>query len=75
MPFKQQKSPAGYASVERAGLVRLKLRQAGYEEHPGPFVERDNEIATFRKTYRSAEGLRQNHVQIVARGRRVAPPA
>jgi hypothetical protein len=72
MPFKQQKTAAGYLPVEHAGLLRLKLRDAGYEEHKGPSVTRDGEIATFRKAYRSGQALRQNHVQIVARGKKLA---
>jgi hypothetical protein len=72
MPFKQQKKAAGYFPVEHQGLLRLKLRHAGYEEHPGPFVSRDGEVGTFRKTYRSGGMLRQNHVQVVTRGTKLA---
>lgn len=72
MPFKQQKKAAGYVPAEHAGLLRLKLRDAGYEEHTGPSVERDGEIATFRKTYRSGQALKQNHVQVVGRGKKLA---
>jgi hypothetical protein len=72
MPFKQQKKAAGYVPVEHAGLLRLKLREAGYEEHTGPSVSRHGEVGTFRKTYRSGGGLRQNHVQVVGRGRKLA---
>ena len=72
MPFKQQKKAAGYAPVEHAGLVELKLRDAGYEVHTGPSVTRDREVATYRKTYRSGGALRQNHVQVVERGSKLA---
>jgi hypothetical protein len=72
MPFKQQKKAAGYAPVEHAGLVELKLRDAGYEVHTGPSVTRDREVATYRKTYRSGGALRQNHVQVVQRGSKLA---
>jgi hypothetical protein len=72
MPFKQQKKAAGYVPIEHVGLLGVKLRDAGYEEHTGPSVSRDGEVGTFRKTYRSGGALRQNHVQVVARGRKLA---
>lgn len=72
MPFKQQKKAAGYVPVEHVGLLRLKLRKAGYEEHTGPAVSREGEVATFRKTYRSGQQLKQNHVQVVGRGAKLA---
>jgi hypothetical protein len=72
MPFKQQKKATGYAPIEHAGLLELKLRDAGYEVHTGPSVTRDREVATYRKTYRSGGTLRQNHVQVVRRGSKLA---
>jgi hypothetical protein len=72
MPFKQQKKAAGYVPVEHAGLLGVKLRDAGYEEHTGPSVSRDGELGTYRKTYRSGGALRQNHVQVVKRGSKLA---
>jgi hypothetical protein len=72
MPFKQQKKAAGYVPVEHVGLLGVKLRDAGYEEHTGPSVSRDGEVATFRKSYRSGGALRQNHVQVVQRGSKFA---
>jgi hypothetical protein len=72
MPFKQQKKAAGYLPVDHEGLLAVKLRDAGYEEHTGPSVSRDGEVGTYRKTYRSGGALRQNHVQVVRRGKKLA---
>lgn len=66
--FKQQRQAAGYVNEEQLGLLKLKLRQAGYEDHDGLRVSRSGEVATFRRTFRAASGVRQNHVQVVDRG-------
>jgi hypothetical protein len=68
MPFKEQKRAVGYVPVYKAGLLRTKLRDAGYKRHGGPAFKRVGEVATFRKAFTSEDGLRQNHVQIVIRG-------
>ncbi|MCW5807584.1 MAG: hypothetical protein KIT31_34835, partial [Deltaproteobacteria bacterium] len=47
---------------------KLKLQQAGYGEHDGPKVRRDGEVLTARAVFDGRDGLRQNHVQVVARG-------
>lgn len=66
--FKQQIKAVGYVSARQLGLLKLKLAHAGYEPHTGLRVSRDGEVATFRRTFRGANGLRQNHVQVVDRG-------
>jgi len=70
MPFKQQKTAAGYVPHQQLGLLVLKLRQARYETHDGPAVTRAGEIVTLRKTFDG--GRRQNHVQLVRRGDTIA---
>lgn len=66
--FKQQQRPAGYVNDEQFGQLKLKLRQAGYEDHDGLRVSRSGEVAAFRRTFHAVGGVRQNHVQIVDRG-------
>lgn len=66
--FKQQHQAVGYVPGHQFGLLKLKLASAGYEEHDGPRMSRDGEIATYRLAFHGADGLRQNHVQIVERG-------
>ncbi len=72
MPFAQQKKAVGYLPRKQLGLLTVKLRQAGYEIHDGPAVERDGEVAALRKVFQSRDGLRQNHVQVVARANVIA---
>jgi hypothetical protein len=62
--FKQQSKAAGYLPYQAFNTLAVALRRAGYEGHTGPKVQRDREVAAFRKTFESARGLRQNHVQI-----------
>lgn len=66
--FKQQSKAAGYIPRQQLGLLKLKLQQAGYEDHDGPKYRRDGELLAFRATFDGSDGLRQNHVQVVDRG-------
>jgi hypothetical protein len=66
--FKEQRRAAGYFPRAQLGLFKLKLVDAGYEEHDGPKVRRDGEVLTARAVFEGRDGLRQNHVQVVARG-------
>jgi hypothetical protein len=66
--FKQQRKAAGYFPRHLLGLFKLKLAQAGYEDHVGPRTRRDGEVLTFRAVFAGRDGLRQNHVQIVDLG-------
>lgn len=66
--FKQQKKATGYVPRQQAGLLRVKLREAGYEVHSGPALARDRETHTLRKSFRGQSGVRQNHVSIEERG-------
>jgi hypothetical protein len=70
--FKQQGKAVGYVPHHWLGILKLKLRDAGYEEHDGPKLPRDGEIATFRRAFHTKDGLRQNHVQLVQRGSTIA---
>ncbi len=72
MPFKQQRTAVGYVPSQQLGLLKVKLRQAGYDGHDGPSVAREGEVATMRKVFRSPQGMRQNHVQLVDRGKTIA---
>ena len=66
--FKQQHQAVGSVPDHQFGLLKLKLAAAGYEEHDGPRMSREGEVATYRLAFNGADGLRQNHVQIVKRG-------
>jgi hypothetical protein len=66
--FKQQRKAAGYVPYHQLGLLKLKLSQAGYENHDGPKVRRDGEVLAARATFDGRDGVRQNHVQVVDRG-------
>lgn len=70
--FKQQKRAAGYLPYQSFNTLAAALKRAGYERHSGPRVERDREIAAFRRTYDSPQGLRQNHVQVAEHGNTIA---
>jgi hypothetical protein len=66
--FKQQHDAVGYFPRHQLGLFKLKLSQAGYEEHDGPKMRRDGEVLAARAVFDGRDGLRQNHVQVVERG-------
>jgi len=66
--FKQQHKAAGYIPRQQLGLLKIKLAEAGYEDHDGLKVRRDREVLAFRATFDGRDGLRQNHIQIVDRG-------
>ena len=66
--FKQQRKAVGYVPGHQLGLLKVKLRDAGYEVHDGPKFQRDGEVAAFRATFQGRDGRRQNHVQVVERG-------
>lgn len=70
--FKQQRQAVGYVPKHQLGLLKLKLAQAGYEPHSGPRASRAREVATYRVAFNGADGLRQNHVQVVDRGKVLA---
>lgn len=72
MPFKEQMRAVGYVPHQRLGLLIVKLGQVGYEKHDGPRTTRDREVATLRKGFPGSDGWRQNHVQVVQRGRTCA---
>lgn len=65
--FKQQRKAVGYLSEKGFRLFSLKLQKVGYERHEGLRVSREGEVAAFRRAFLGADGLRQNHVQIVER--------
>lgn len=66
--FKQQHKAVGYVPHHQLGLFKLKLVQAGYEDHDGPKVRRDGEVLAARAVFDGRDGIRQNHVQVVDRG-------
>ena len=65
--FRQQHKAAGYFPRHLFTLFKLKLAQAGYEDHYGPKVRRDGEVLAVRAVFDGRDGVRQNHVQVVVR--------